>query len=369
LPELEIVRASAQDIPFIMATERLPGNEGLVGRWEREEHERALADAGNAYFIGLVADRPVGFVIVQRWAPKSRGTLIRRIIVAETGKKVGRELLSNVIDTIFAETKAHWLWLNVHADNVRAQRCYSALGFYFAERAFTKDAGKSSNSLLMVLQRRDWRQPVATDPIALAQREVNKGVGLREIGRTEQAIVAFKSAAESGHAMGYIELANIAHSEGDENAEREWMLKAEALAAQPDERAGALSNLACSLACQIGVGQTDFDEAERKARAYLRKAAELGNLAAQVMLAQQLLFGLNGEAVNEAEYETWMTRAIEQGDEHALITHVKNRLHKERDVEPDLISKLEERASDSRRARQLLQLTDFVTRVRTRNSR
>lgn len=46
---LEIVRATEADIPFIMATERLPGNEGLVGRWEREEHERALGDPGNAY--------------------------------------------------------------------------------------------------------------------------------------------------------------------------------------------------------------------------------------------------------------------------------------------------------------------------------
>jgi RimJ/RimL family protein N-acetyltransferase len=156
LPGLDIVGASRDDIAFVMATERLPENAGLVGRWVRDEHEQALDDPGNAYFIGSIARKRVRFVIVQRWAPKSRGSLIRRIIVAETGKRIGRELLSKVIDAIFAETNAAWLWLNVRPDNIRAQRCYSAL-FSFAERASIEEAGES-NSLLMVLRRSDWER-------------------------------------------------------------------------------------------------------------------------------------------------------------------------------------------------------------------
>jgi RimJ/RimL family protein N-acetyltransferase len=149
---LEIVRATEADIDFVMMTERLPGNDGLVGRWERGEHEQALADPGNAYFIGRTDGTPVGFVIVQHWASADRATLIRRIIVADRGKKIGRELLSKVIDTIFAETDASRVWLNVFPHNERAQRAYSALGFRFEERAET---GKSK-SLLMALQRPDW---------------------------------------------------------------------------------------------------------------------------------------------------------------------------------------------------------------------
>ena len=152
---MQLARASATDIPFIMATERLPGNEGLVGRWERDEHERALADPGNAYFIGTVDGIPVGFVIVQHWASATHRTLIRRIIATETGNRIGRQLLTKVVDTIFAETRADWLWLNVHPDNIRAQRCYSALGFNFAERTSIAEAGESV-SLLMVLWRGDW---------------------------------------------------------------------------------------------------------------------------------------------------------------------------------------------------------------------
>ena len=155
MPGLDIVRASAEDIPFIMATERLPGNEGLVGRWERDAHEQAMKDPTNAYFVGSLDGKPVGFVIVQHWASATRRTLIRRVIAAETNNRIGRELLSRVVEAIFAETRADWLWLNVRPDNVRAQRCYSALGFSFAERTSIAEAGEGA-SLLMRLWRGDW---------------------------------------------------------------------------------------------------------------------------------------------------------------------------------------------------------------------
>ena len=83
--------------------------------------------------------------------------MIRRIIVADRGKKIGRELLSRVIDTIFAETDASRVWLNVFPHNERAQRAYRALGFRFEDRA---EAGESK-SLLMVLQRPNWRSAPA----------------------------------------------------------------------------------------------------------------------------------------------------------------------------------------------------------------
>jgi len=149
---VQIVRATEADVPFIMATERLPGNEGLVGRWEQDEHERALADGSNAYFIGRVSGTSVGFVIVQHWASRDRATLIRRIIVADPGRRVGRALLSKVVDAIFAETDSLRIWLNVFPHNKRAQKAYGALGFRFEERPETG----VSKSLQMVLQRLDW---------------------------------------------------------------------------------------------------------------------------------------------------------------------------------------------------------------------
>jgi ribosomal protein S18 acetylase RimI-like enzyme len=153
---IELARASEADIPFVMATERLPGNEGLVGRWERDEHERALADQANAYFIGSIGGKPAGFVIVEHWAPRHGGTLIRRIIVADKAQKIGRTLLSRVIDTIFAKTEASWVWLNVVPHNERGQRAYASIGFRFEDRAKYPGSG-SDKSLLMILQKAEWR--------------------------------------------------------------------------------------------------------------------------------------------------------------------------------------------------------------------
>ncbi|MDQ8727606.1 N-acetyltransferase [Bradyrhizobium sp. LHD-71] len=153
---VQIVRATEVDIPFIMAMERLPANEGLVGCWEREQHKQAITDQGNAYFVGASEGTPVGFVIVQHWASAHRATLIGRIIVADTGKKIGRELLSKVIDTVFTETEALQIWLNVHPSNERAQRCYTAIGFRFEDRAKFPVAGESK-MMLMILQRTAWR--------------------------------------------------------------------------------------------------------------------------------------------------------------------------------------------------------------------
>lgn len=158
VPALEIVRATEADIPFIMATERLPANEGLVGRWAAGEHRQGLADGGNAYFVGLVEGAQVGFVIVQRWASVDGAALIRRIIVAEPGKGVGRALLSKVLDAIFSETDASRVWLNVFPHNERAQKSYAALGFRFEDRAKLPVAGESK-SLLMVLRRSDRMAP------------------------------------------------------------------------------------------------------------------------------------------------------------------------------------------------------------------
>jgi hypothetical protein len=68
---LEIVRATDADIPYVMATERTPGYEVFIGRWEHEQHARALADGRHAYFLGRRAGRPVGFAIVRATRPST----------------------------------------------------------------------------------------------------------------------------------------------------------------------------------------------------------------------------------------------------------------------------------------------------------
>lgn len=176
-------------------------------------------------------------------------------------------------------------------------------------------------------------------------------MALLEAGSTADAVEAFKLAAESGVAEGYVQLARVEVERGDHEAACGWMRKAEMLAEQGD----AAANLSCSLAYQLAYGDGSLEELEQKARFFLRRAAQLGNPVAQGMLAQQVLWGLNGEARDEHEYETWISRAIEQGLDEAVIVHVQNRLALKRAIEPPLMMKLEELATRSEQAKQWLQ--------------
>lgn len=91
--EVTVVRGDASAIPFIMATERMAGFEGLVGRSDEAQHRAALGDGRHAYFVGLDGETPVGFAIVRDWLASDRVTLVKRIAVSGPGHGLGRALL------------------------------------------------------------------------------------------------------------------------------------------------------------------------------------------------------------------------------------------------------------------------------------
>ena len=155
---LEIVRATEADIPFIMATERLPGYEELVGRWSEAEHRAALTDDHYAYFIAGAASRPIAFAIVRDWASRERVTCIKRIAAARPGKADGRAFLIGLVDRIFRETEAYRIWLGVFPDNARARRAYEAVGFKAegVARGSAFFGGVHRDELVMALLRPEW---------------------------------------------------------------------------------------------------------------------------------------------------------------------------------------------------------------------
>jgi diamine N-acetyltransferase len=156
--DLAVARASAADLPFIMATERSPGYEALVGRWDEARHRAALTDPRHAYFVARAAGAPAGFAILRDWAAPERVTLIKRVAVATPGAGIGRALLRQVIDAVFRETDAHRLWLGVFPDNARARRAYAALGFREegVARGSAFFGGVHRDELVMALLRPDW---------------------------------------------------------------------------------------------------------------------------------------------------------------------------------------------------------------------
>jgi RimJ/RimL family protein N-acetyltransferase len=123
-------RATADDIPFIMATERLPGYDVLVGSYEEDVHRANLADDNWLYFIGLDASgAPQGFAVLQNRHDGDGSEFLRRVAVANAGRGFGKPFLAALIDWIFTHSDNVRCHLHVRGGNDRARRVYGALGF------------------------------------------------------------------------------------------------------------------------------------------------------------------------------------------------------------------------------------------------
>jgi len=105
-----------------MATERLPGFETLVGRWDETQHRSALADGRHAYFVGRSGSEPIGFAILRDWGTPERVTLVKRVAVCCPGRGYGRLLLSKVIDAAFGKpTPGAFGWAFSRRTTARAE--------------------------------------------------------------------------------------------------------------------------------------------------------------------------------------------------------------------------------------------------------
>ena len=146
-------RATAADISFIMATERLPGYDVLVGRYEEDVHRANLADDNWLYFIGLDASgTPQGFAVLQNRHDGDGSEFLRRFAVANAGCGFGKPFLSALIYWIFTHSDNTRCHLHVRSSNARARHIYSAFGF--------EDVGPEERvpgSRTMVLTKAAWR--------------------------------------------------------------------------------------------------------------------------------------------------------------------------------------------------------------------
>jgi diamine N-acetyltransferase len=155
---LKLVQGTSDDIDFVMAAERLPGYEELVGRWSEAQHRAALAGGRHAYFIARLESQDVGFAIVRDWASPERVACIKRIAVSSPGQGHGKMFLACLVDHIFRKTEAHRIWLGVFPDNARARGAYEAVGFK-AEglaRGSAFFGGVHRDELVMALVRPEW---------------------------------------------------------------------------------------------------------------------------------------------------------------------------------------------------------------------
>ena len=155
---LRLEWATENDIPFIMATERLPGYEALVGRSDEDRHRQALSDERHAYFIARDQHGPIGFAILRDWNSADHVTLIKRVAVTHPGRGHGRAMLRALVNAAFEGTAAYRLWIGLFPQNTRARRAYEAAGFV-AEgiaRGNVFFDGENRDELIMSILRPEW---------------------------------------------------------------------------------------------------------------------------------------------------------------------------------------------------------------------
>ena len=161
-PIVRLRPTDAADLDFVVALERSPENAAFVGQWSRDEHHAAIADARREHHVihlGGAGD-PVGYLIAYDLLDAGFEVYVKRDVVAEKSRGVGRLALRQFADHAFRDLGAQYVWLSVFAGNVRAQRSYAALGFRVAELAAQRRAamhaavgGFSDRSLIMMLDR------------------------------------------------------------------------------------------------------------------------------------------------------------------------------------------------------------------------
>jgi ribosomal protein S18 acetylase RimI-like enzyme len=152
MPHITLRPATPADIPFIMATERGPGYDALVGRFPEDEHRANFASDDWLYFIGVDetgTDR--GFAILQNVKTETDAQFLRRLAVVDAGKGFGRPLLCAVVDWVFAHMDVDRFWFSVRNSNERARHVYRSLGF--------KEEGpepRDAESSIMATTRAQW---------------------------------------------------------------------------------------------------------------------------------------------------------------------------------------------------------------------
>ncbi len=188
---------------------------------------------------------------------------------------------------------------------------------------------------------------------------LDRATSLLEAGATDEAISLLRDAAGKGWAEACLELAQIERGRGNAVAAQAHVKEAEAIASTGD----AFANFVCYLAFEGLFGEEDWDDQERKAKSYLRKAAELGLSSAQIILASHLLWGSNGTTQDEAEYYRWITAAMKE-DGRAILAHVGNMMKLGRPVEDEIRMDLERMATSHEGARRMLRKLRLFEKLR-----
>jgi diamine N-acetyltransferase len=157
---LRLAPAIEADLEFVLGAEADPEAAPFITQWSRERHVRALDDPDGALLLAIEDGEPVGFVMLAGLESEHRVIELRRVVVPDKGRGVGRRLIELALDHAFGELGAHRVWLDVMPHNQRARRAYEAVGFI--EEGLMRDAllidGAYQSLVMMSVLEPEWRE-------------------------------------------------------------------------------------------------------------------------------------------------------------------------------------------------------------------
>lgn len=154
-----IEQATEADIPAIMAIERTPGFEDVVGRWSAEQHAEQMAKTSVRYFVLRHDEEVKGFAILQQIGEPDHRVHLKRIATREPGSGNGTRLLDGVLLWLYTETDTNRVDLDLFVENERARHTYEKLGFIVEGRLrdyHRSVDGRIRDALIMSILRKDW---------------------------------------------------------------------------------------------------------------------------------------------------------------------------------------------------------------------
>ena len=165
--------AVPEDLPGLVTVEASPGTSRWLGDTGTAWHEAVLADTDAEHLVCVENDVVLGFVVLADLRRQRDGVELRRIVVDAVvrGTGVGADLLRFATDRAFGHHGARSVWLDVKADNTRAQQVYARAGFgrvRVDHGALTEPDGTLVDLVIMALPRHVT--PTETGPRGGASR-------------------------------------------------------------------------------------------------------------------------------------------------------------------------------------------------------
>ena len=123
-------KSTPEDLPYITTLERHPDNRELIGQWSDEQHLAAIEGRERwSHWIIEADGKPAGYLIPRDCAGQGAGIYIKRILVADKARGIGKRAIGAFLDRAFARGDVGFVWLIVRNENERAQAVYRQLGF------------------------------------------------------------------------------------------------------------------------------------------------------------------------------------------------------------------------------------------------